>query len=260
MGATDGLTGRCRDDQTMRFVLGSDAREFAGRVRPFLEARIECNVLATVLLGVLEGRYADPAPVLAQGVGDRGEVLGVALRTPPFAVTCSDLDSGAAAQLVEFWLAEDPKFPGVSSVSQSARAVSAAWELQTGGSARRQTAMARHSLTKVLDLPHPAGGRQVKSSDGQHDLLVAWWKPVAAMADMVDDIEWITPRNSAISGTTHGKQELGANWAQLAEKGFTTTTQHFFADEERVAVLAQDSVAGKPRTLRTSSPSTRTAR
>jgi len=39
-----------------------------------------------------------------------------------------------------------------------------------------------------------------------------------AMADMVDDIEWITPGNSAISGTTHGKQELGANWAQLARR------------------------------------------
>ena len=60
----------------------------------------------------------------------------------------------------------------------------------------------------------------------------------AAMADMVDDIEWITPGNSAISGTTHGKQELGGNWAKLAEKGFTTSPQHWFADEERVVVLS----------------------
>jgi ketosteroid isomerase-like protein len=67
----------------------------------------------------------------------------------------------------------------------------------------------------------------------------------AAMADMVDDIEWITPGNSAISGITHGKQELGGNWAKLAEKGFTTSPQHWFADEERVVVLTQISVAGE---------------
>ena len=67
----------------------------------------------------------------------------------------------------------------------------------------------------------------------------------AAMADLTDDIEWITPGNSAISGITHGKQELGANWAQLAEKGFTTTPQHWYADEERVVVLTQTSLAGE---------------
>jgi ketosteroid isomerase-like protein len=67
----------------------------------------------------------------------------------------------------------------------------------------------------------------------------------AAMAEMAEDIEWITPGNSAISGTTRGKQELGANWAKLAEKGFTTTPQHWFADEERVVVLTQITVAGE---------------
>jgi ketosteroid isomerase-like protein len=67
----------------------------------------------------------------------------------------------------------------------------------------------------------------------------------AAMADMVDDIEWITPGNSAISGITHGKQELGENWTKLAEKGFTTSPQHWFADAERVVVLTQISVAGE---------------
>jgi uncharacterized protein len=67
----------------------------------------------------------------------------------------------------------------------------------------------------------------------------------AAMTDLTDDIEWVTPGNSAIGGTTHGKQELGANWAKLAEKGFTTSPQYWFADEERVVVLTQISVGGE---------------
>jgi hypothetical protein len=66
-----------------------------------------------------------------------------------------------------------------------------------------------------------------------------------AMADLVDDIEWVTPGNSAISGTVRGKQALGEHWAKLAAKGFTTSPQYWFADDERVVVLTQTSLAGE---------------
>ncbi len=67
----------------------------------------------------------------------------------------------------------------------------------------------------------------------------------AAMARIADDVEWITPGNSAISGTVHGKHEVGALWAKLAEKGFTTSPEHWFSDEDRVVVLTQISVGGE---------------
>jgi uncharacterized protein len=66
-----------------------------------------------------------------------------------------------------------------------------------------------------------------------------------AMADMADDIEWVTPGNSAISGTRRGKQEIGAMWAQMAEKGFATTVQHMLADGDLVVVLTQATIAGE---------------
>jgi len=66
-----------------------------------------------------------------------------------------------------------------------------------------------------------------------------------AMENMADDIEWITPGNSAISGTARGKQEVGALWAKFLEKGFQTTPQYWFSDEERVVVLCQVTVAGE---------------
>jgi ketosteroid isomerase-like protein len=66
-----------------------------------------------------------------------------------------------------------------------------------------------------------------------------------AMENMADDIEWITPGNSAISGTAHGKQEVGMLWARFAEKGFQTTPQYWFSDEERVVVLCQITIAGE---------------
>ena len=64
------------------------------------------------------------------------------------------------------------------------------------------------------------------------------------MTDMADDIEWVTPGNSAVSGTLHGKEEVGRFWAQLAEKGFTTEPQHWFSDEQRVVVLCHTSMGG----------------
>jgi uncharacterized protein len=66
-----------------------------------------------------------------------------------------------------------------------------------------------------------------------------------AMADMADDIEWITPGNSAISGTLHGKQEVGGLWGKFAEKGFTTSPQYWFSDDERVVVLTRTSLGGE---------------
>jgi len=66
-----------------------------------------------------------------------------------------------------------------------------------------------------------------------------------AMENMADDIEWITPGNSAISGAVRGKQEVGALWAKFAEKGFTTSPQYWFSDDERVVVLTQVALAGE---------------
>jgi hypothetical protein len=58
-----------------------------------------------------------------------------------------------------------------------------------------------------------------------------------AMAAMADDIQWVTPGNSAISGTVQGKQAVGALWAKFAEQGFTTTPEYWFSDDQRVVVL-----------------------
>lgn len=66
-----------------------------------------------------------------------------------------------------------------------------------------------------------------------------------AMANMADDIEWITPGRSAVSGTLHGKQEVGQFWAKLAEKGFSTEPQYWFSDDERVVVLTQTTTDGQ---------------
>jgi ketosteroid isomerase-like protein len=59
----------------------------------------------------------------------------------------------------------------------------------------------------------------------------------AASAELDDNIEWVVPGNSAISGTYHGKDEVIGFWIKLAEKGFTTTPEHFLGDGDLVVVL-----------------------
>ena len=54
---------------------------------------------------------------------------------------------------------------------------------------------------------------------------------------IADDVEWIVPGNSAVSGTLRGKQEVGAYWQKLAEKGFSVAPQYWFSDDVRVVVL-----------------------
>ena len=65
----------------------------------------------------------------------------------------------------------------------------------------------------------------------------------AAMEDLSDEIEWVVPGESAVSGTYRGKDEVLGFWMKLAEKNFTTTPEHFLADDERVVVLTRTTVA-----------------
>jgi ketosteroid isomerase-like protein len=101
----------------------------------------------------------------------------------------------------------------------------------------------------------PDGGRKLRVEEdvmGAEENLAAAKRGYAAfaagdaataMAEMVDDIEWISPGKSAVSGTVRGKQALGEHWATFAAKGFRTTAQYWFADGDRVVVLVQQSFA-----------------
>ncbi len=66
-----------------------------------------------------------------------------------------------------------------------------------------------------------------------------------AMADISDSIEWVVGGDSAVSGTYHGKEEVGKFWAQLAEKGFENSATEFLADGDKVAVITTGSAGGE---------------
>ena len=69
---------------------------------------------------------------------------------------------------------------------------------------------------------------------------------IETMMSLFDDnIEWIQPGDSAISGTYHGKQELAELLAKMGEKQTSVSTSRFLADGDLVVVLGRSTVAGE---------------
>jgi GNAT superfamily N-acetyltransferase len=160
----------------MRLVITDDPSEFRDRAWPFLESRLECNALATISLTVLEGRYAGVHPLFAYSLTDAGAVDGAALRTPPFSLVTSELNSGAAPGLIDAWLARDPELNGANGPPATVRALAAAWRERTGGHTACTREMAMHTLGEVTDPPRPLSGRLRAAERSERELLIEWWR------------------------------------------------------------------------------------
>ncbi|OBK09282.1 nuclear transport factor 2 family protein [Mycobacterium sp. 1245852.3] len=60
-----------------------------------------------------------------------------------------------------------------------------------------------------------------------------------------ENVEWIQPGDSAISGTYHGKQEIAELLAKMSEKQASVTSERMLADGDLVIMLGQTTVAGE---------------
>ncbi len=115
--------------------VGDDARQFAARAEGFLAERLERNVLATTLNGVIGGRYEQT--LFGVGLDGAGITVAAALRTPPNKLLAAGFQAAPdAAALIDAWLAADPELPGVSAEPDTAGAVANAWMAATGGGER----------------------------------------------------------------------------------------------------------------------------
>jgi ketosteroid isomerase-like protein len=60
-----------------------------------------------------------------------------------------------------------------------------------------------------------------------------------------DDIEWVQPGQSAISGTFHGKSEVMEFLGRLAEKSPTVTVKRLIAEGDTVAAITEITIDGE---------------
>lgn len=173
----------------MTILLTRDAAAFDDRAGDFLQSRVECNILATVLTAVRAGPPPRGGELFACVLDGFGRVRGAALRTPPRPMLCSPLDLHAADALIQAWVADDPGLDAVNSVAPTARALAAAWALRTGGGTETQMQMAMHVLESVTDPPHPARGRLAPVAAAQLETLIEWWRAFAVEARVGGDVE-----------------------------------------------------------------------
>ncbi len=166
----------------MTLVLTADGDEFRDRTWGFLEQRMDCNVLATVLIAVLRARSPDVRPLFAYWLDPSGSVIAASLRTPPHPLITSALTEEQAQRLIEAWLAEDADLPGANGEPATARALAAAWRARTGGTTSLERDMAMHTLEQVIDPPHPPAGRLRQAQNADRELLIEWWRAFAEEA------------------------------------------------------------------------------
>jgi hypothetical protein len=67
----------------------------------------------------------------------------------------------------------------------------------------------------------------------------------AALSAFADDVEWVQPGKSALSGTYHGKDEVSALLARFAGKAFSATPRRFVADDDVVVALTEVTIEGE---------------
>lgn len=166
----------------MRIVEYENAQAFYDRVVPYLVQREAAHNL---LLGVAGGMRraqgeGQPAVDAFRGVIERdGEIVMVALRTPPYLLAVSlparDEDCALAheifAQAVYARYGND--LPGVILIRHERNAFLNHWRVLTGMEARVEVAMRIYQLTNVIPVDRVRGVlRQARRED--RDLLVRW--------------------------------------------------------------------------------------
>jgi ketosteroid isomerase-like protein len=65
------------------------------------------------------------------------------------------------------------------------------------------------------------------------------------MSLMDDDVEWVQPGESTVSGTFHGKTELMEYLGRLAEKSMTVKLIELIAEGDTVVALTEVSAGGE---------------
>jgi predicted GNAT family acetyltransferase len=137
----------------------------------YLAAReAEHNLLLGICSGIQAGLY-DEAPYLAVGL-DGDQVLGAAVRTPPWRLVLSEIDDPEALELILDDLAATP-LPGVVGPKEHTARFAAGWSFRTGARAQLAISERIFRVDRVV-LPRSPGGRGRIAAPTDRETLVRW--------------------------------------------------------------------------------------
>ncbi len=66
-----------------------------------------------------------------------------------------------------------------------------------------------------------------------------------AMQNIDDSVEWTVRGDNALTGTYHGKEEVGELWGKFLSKNFSTKPHDFVADGDKVVILTTVTLEGE---------------
>ncbi len=158
--------------QLQRF---QDVQQFYERVQDYLICHEAHHSLLFSILHILlhsPDRY--PHPSYLATVEAEGNVIAVALRTPPRKLVLSKMTDLQASQLIaQDLVQESKKLPGVLGLTPEARAFVAAWQNLTQQPAQLALELRMHQLQTVQPIA-PVSGYLRPATESDHSLLTQW--------------------------------------------------------------------------------------
>jgi uncharacterized protein len=152
-----------------------DASQFYDCVKDYLlfqEAR-HCLLLGICNSLIKNPKRYDSEPYLA-AVEKDGNIIAVAIRTPPRKLLLSKMTDLVAVELIaEDLYKQQQKLPGVSSLPKEAEAFAQAWQNITGQSYKPDMQLRLHQLDTVQDVQQANGNLRL-ASISDRELLIDW--------------------------------------------------------------------------------------
>jgi GNAT superfamily N-acetyltransferase len=163
----------------MEVMSEPDSVRFRAAVEPFLAADTARNQL---LLGILHTIVAEPGvypEFHLWSARDAGDVVGVALRTPPHNVALADpTDPAAIEPLADAVMRDDPRAPGVVANVPWADRFAARWIERVGVTPRLTVLQGVFGLTTVRE-PRQAPGSPRRLGANDRELVLPWFTAFA---------------------------------------------------------------------------------
>jgi predicted GNAT family acetyltransferase len=163
----------------MKARLAEHPSEFLEAAGPFLAADEARHNLILGLASTLDGEQSPYVDHRLWVVEHDGQVVGAALRTPPWPlVLARPADDEALAVLVD---AIGDDLPGVVGSRPEVEVFSALWTTATGATARVKVEQGVYALSTVLVVSVPTGAPRL-ATRSDRPLLVEWWGAFAIEA------------------------------------------------------------------------------
>jgi predicted GNAT family acetyltransferase len=167
----------------MRCVIDDDLTEYADRVTPWLlRDPVANNVAYTLIEQRLSGAVpTEPDALWIRVLSERDEVVGVALRTPPFGLLLTRVPDEAVDLLIAEIQRLGIGLPSVNGPSEVASAFAARYAPLIG--ADREPQYSRLYRLDRVDPPQGVPGNIRAATEADRDVLVAWTDEFFAEAD-----------------------------------------------------------------------------